>query len=242
MSTEPSISEGEVLVCIPTYNERENITRIVSQVLRELDAAHILIIDDNSPDDTGKLADGLASVDHRIHVLHRPEKEGLGCAYRAAYRWALPREYFFIFEFDADGSHAPCDIPILLDALKDHDMAVGSRFVPEGKTEDHTIRKMISRSGSAMARRILRLPVLDLTSGFLGLRRRTLETIEIGTLKSRGYAFQIELKHRVYLAGLRIKEVPITFSKRRQGESKMNTDIIFEGLRYLMHPHPRSGK
>lgn len=228
------MSEGDVLICIPTYNECRNIEYISGQVLRALPQAHLLIIDDNSPDGTGRIADSLAAADSRVHVLHRQTKGGLGSAYRAAYAWALAKEYRFIFEFDADGSHDSSDIGVLLEQLAKCDMVVGSRFVTGGKTGDGFLRRVVSRTGSSLAGVVLGLPVTDLTGGFLGLRREVLEAIDVTTLQAKGFAFQIELKHRVHSAGFLIVEVPISFSKRRRGESKMNFGIIVEGLRYLM--------
>lgn len=230
---EPSNAEGDILICIPTYNECQNIQSTSDEVLGYLPIAHILIIDDNSPDGTGRIADDLAAADRRVHVLHRRVKGGLGSAYRAAYAWALERDYRCIFEFDADGSHRPSEIPKLLAALADHDMVVGSRFAPGGTNTDGVVRRMVSRTGSSLARLVLKVPIMDLTGGFLGLRRQVLETIDVQGLDADGFAFQIELKYRVFSAGFRIAEVPISFSKRRVGDSKMNMGIIVEGIRSL---------
>ncbi len=219
------------VICIPTYNERENIDRIVPQVLSELPGAHVLVIDDNSPDGTGELADRLASSDQRIHVLHRQTKEGLGRAYIAGFGWALERNYQFIVEFDADFSHNPAYLPEMIFRLQTKDVVIGSRRVRGGGVENWGLkRKLISSAGSIYARMVLGIPVKDLTGGFNGFRREALESIGIGSIQASGYAFQIEIKYRAVKQGLRVEEMPILFPDRTRGESKMSSSIFLEAM------------
>lgn len=221
---------NEALVCIPTYNERENIPSIVKELLH-VAPVDILIIDDNSPDGTGAVADLLAAEDARVHVLHRPGKQGLGKAYLAGFQWALERHYEFIFEMDADFSHQPRYVPEFLRAIQDHDLVLGSRYVPGGGTENWSqLRKFISQGGSLYARTILGLSVKDLTGGFKCFRREVLEAIDLDSVESTGYSFQIELTYRAAQKGFRIKEVPIVFYERVAGNSKMSKDIVLEAV------------
>tara|TARA_Y100001954_G_scaffold239150_1_gene311543 strand:- start:3004 stop:3720 length:717 start_codon:yes stop_codon:yes gene_type:complete len=221
---------NEALVCIPTYNERENIPSIVKELLH-VAPVDILIIDDNSPDGTGAVADLLAAEDARVHVLHRPGKQGLGKAYLAGFQWALERHYEFIFEMDADFSHQPRYVPEFLRATQDHDLVLGSRYVPGGGTENWSqLRKFISQGGSLYARTILGLSVKDLTGGFKCFRREVLEAIDLDSVESTGYSFQIELTYRAAQKGFRIKEVPIVFYERVAGNSKMSKDIVLEAV------------
>lgn len=225
-------SERRVLICMPTYNEKDNIRNITSAILDEVPHVHILIIDDNSPDGTGAIADELAEADERMHVLHRTEKAGLGPAYIAGFRWALGRGYDYIFEMDADFSHQPKYLPTMIGLLDhDADVVIGSRYVAGGGTENWgLIRKIISRGGGLYARTILGVGIQDLTAGFIGWRRKVLETIDLDGIEASGYVFQIEMKYRAHKAGFRIVETPITFPDREVGESKMSTSIALEAV------------
>ncbi len=221
----------KALVVIPTYNEAENIVPVVGAVQAAVPGASILIVDDNSPDGTGAIADQLSAGNARVSVLHRPAKEGLGRAYLDAFRWALPRGYEYAIEFDADFSHDPKRLPAMLDAMSDADVAVGSRYVEGGGTENWGLaRKVISSGGSLYSRLVLGVPVRDLTSGFVCWSRRALEEIDLDRVASAGFAFQIEMKYRALRKGLRIREVPILFVDRRAGKSKMSRRIFFEAL------------
>jgi dolichol-phosphate mannosyltransferase len=220
------------LACIPTYNERENVGTITRAVLAADPRLDVLIIDDSSPDGTGQLADALASADERVHVLHRPEKQGLGRAYLDGFRWALGRGYQYVLEMDADFSHDPKYLPQLLDAAEQGtDLVLGSRYVPGGGTLNWgPVRKLISRGGSLYARLALGISIRDLTGGFKCFRRSVLESIDLGAVRSSGYAFQIELTYRALKKGFRVKEVPIVFEDRRVGQSKMSRTIFLEAL------------
>lgn len=220
------------LVIIPTYNERDNLEAITSAVLRAEPRVDVLVVDDNSPDGTGQLADELASREPRIQVLHRARKEGLGRAYLHAFSWGLERGYRYIIEMDADFSHDPKYLPRLLDeAESGADLVLGSRYVPGGGTVNWgVLRQVISRGGSLYARSILSVPVRDLTGGFKCFNRRVLEAIDLGTVQSTGYAFQIELTYRAIKKGFAVKEVPIVFEDRRVGQSKMSRKIFLEAF------------
>lgn len=219
------------LIVMPTYNERENIEQIVHAIHAVVPFAHLLIVDDGSPDGTGAIVDAMATADQRIHVLHRTGKLGLGTAYIAGFRWALAREYERIFEMDADFSHNPKYLPVMLEAAESADMIVGSRYVTGGGTEDWGLaRRFISRGGGLYARTILGMKVQDLTAGFICYRRETLEKINLDAITSTGYVFQIELKYRVHRLGMRIVEVPIIFPDRRLGTSKMSAGIAAEAI------------
>jgi dolichol-phosphate mannosyltransferase len=221
-----------VLVVIPTYNERENLPAILAAAKSHLPDAHFLIVDDGSPDGTGDLADALAREDDHVHALHRPGKLGLGTAYITGFRWALARDYEYVFEMDADFSHDPRYLPLLLDAARQGaDVVVGSRYVSGGGTVNWGIlRQVISRGGSLYARTILGVGVRDLTSGFICWRRGTLAAIGLDRIASNGYSFQIEMKYRALQAGFRLVEVPIVFVDRRVGASKMSRRIFVEAL------------
>jgi dolichol-phosphate mannosyltransferase len=226
-------SGKDAIICIPTYNEALNITRIVPAVLERVPKAHVLIVDDNSPDGTGTLADGLASEDKRIHTLHRNGKKGLGKAYTAAFAWALKRDYEFVFEFDADFSHNPKYLSRFVDLLAQDqaDVVIGSRRVKGGGVENWAPhRKFISWGGSTYSRLVLRTPIRDLTGGFNGFHRKVLENIGLDEIQSSGYCFQIELKYRASKMGYRILEEPIIFPDRQLGKSKMSGSIFFEAL------------
>ena len=219
------------LIIIPTYNETENLPSLIPAIHEHLPEAHVLVVDDNSPDGTGPLADTLAAADERIHVLHREGKAGLGTAYIAGFRWGLARDYQFLFEMDADFSHQPRYLPDLLRAAQDHDMVIGSRYVPGGGTEDWGVmRKLMSRGGSLYARTILGVSIRDLTGGFKCFRREALEAIDLDGIRSKGFGFQVEMNYKVSRQGLRVAEVPIVFPDRSRGTSKMNRRIFFEAL------------
>lgn len=224
-------SANAALVCLPTYNERENIQSIIEEILHSA-PVDILVIDDNSPDGTGQVADLIASRERRVHVLHRAGKEGLGRAYIAGFQWALSRHYKYILEMDADFSHQPRYLPEFLRAIERYDLVLGSRYVEGGGTENWSKgRKLISKGGSLYARTILGLPVQDLTGGFKCFRREVLEAIDLESVQSTGYAFQIELTYRAYKHGFRVKEIPILFYERIAGNSKMNRKIVLEAIR-----------
>ncbi|HEY0494202.1 MAG TPA: polyprenol monophosphomannose synthase [Kutzneria sp.] len=222
---------GQVLVVIPTYNERENLGPIVARLHEALPEVHALVVDDGSPDGTGELADQMAAADDRVHVLHRTEKAGLGAAYVAGFGWALERDYGVIVEMDADGSHGPEDLPRLLDALTDADLVLGSRYVPGGRVVNWPkYRELISRGGGLYSRLALGAKVRDITGGFKAFRREVLEKINIQSVASQGYCFQIDLTWRTIEAGFEVVEVPITFTERAIGQSKMSGNIVREAL------------
>ncbi|QDZ15661.1 polyprenol monophosphomannose synthase [Humibacter ginsenosidimutans] len=219
------------VVIIPTYNEAQNIAWIVGRVRNAVPDASVLIVDDGSPDGTGELADGLAANDAAVAVLHRAGKEGLGAAYRAGMRWALERGHDVIVEMDADGSHRPEDLPPMLAALDKADVIVGSRWVPGGGVVGWPLyRKAISRVGSAYARFALGVPVRDMTGGYRVFTADALERIDLDAVLSQGYCFQIDMLWHAQVAGLRIREVPITFPERERGNSKMSGAIVLEAM------------
>ncbi|HYK06225.1 MAG TPA: polyprenol monophosphomannose synthase [Gaiellaceae bacterium] len=221
-----------VCVCLPTYNERENLEpmlRALAGVLAPDD--RVLVIDDNSPDGTGELADRLATELGFVDVLHRPRKEGLGPAYLAGFRRALDAGAELVVEIDCDFSHDPNDVPRLIAAAEDADLVLGSRYVPGGGVENWgLIRRAISYGGSLYARIVLGLSVRDLTGGFKCIRRAVLEAIPLDEVRSRGYAFQIELTYRAIRKGFRVQEVPIRFTDRVVGGSKMSRAIVLEAI------------
>jgi dolichol-phosphate mannosyltransferase len=220
------------LVCIPTYNECDNLEPIVRAVLAADPRVDILVVDDNSPDGTGALADRIAAAEPRVRVLHREKKQGLGRAYLHAFRWALAEPYTYVIEMDADFSHDPSYLPNLLDtAQAGADLVLGSRYVTGGGTVNWGVgRKLISRGGSLYARSILGVGVRDLTGGFKCFHRRVLESLDLDAVQSSGYAFQIELTYRALRKGFRVREVPIVFEDRRVGHSKMSRRIFLEAL------------
>jgi dolichol-phosphate mannosyltransferase len=222
----------KTVVVIPTYNEIDNLARIADRILSTAGSAHILIVDDNSPDGTGALADELSRKDSRIHVMHRIEKDGLGAAYREGFRWALAHDYDFIVEMDADGSHQPEELPRMLALLNEGaDVAIGARWIPGGVIKNWPAhRKLISRSGTAYARLLLRSKLHDLTSGYRGFRADALRAVDLSSVNSQGYCFQIEMAWLFERSGATIREFPITFVEREEGVSKMSTGIVFEAL------------
>jgi dolichol-phosphate mannosyltransferase len=222
---------GHVAVVIPTYNELANLEDIVTRVRAAAPAADILVVDDNSPDGTGDLADKLAAADDHVRVLHRAGKAGLGAAYVAGFGWALERGYGTIVEMDADGSHDPADLPRLLTALEGADAVIGSRWVPGGIVVNWPrSREILSRAGNAYARVMLGIGVHDATGGYRAYRAGTLRAINLAGVQSQGYCFQVDLTLRTVNAGLAVREVPITFTERTQGASKMSRAIVAEAL------------
>ena len=222
---------GRIVVIIPTFNERENITTIVGRVRASVPEAHILIADDNSPDGTGAIADELSAADDQIHVMHRLGKEGLGAAYLAGFAWALQNGYDVVVEMDADGSHQPEQLPRLLDALRNADLVLGSRWVPGGSTVNWPkSRQFISQGGSTYTRLMLGVPLRDATGGYRAFRADTLRKLDLHEVASQGYCFQIDLAWRAVQRGLRVREVPITFVERTAGASKMSRKIVVEAL------------
>ena len=221
--------EPHVLIIVPTYNERENLPRLLETISGVLPEAHVLIVDDASPDGTGKIADARAAEDDRIHAIHREGKLGLGTAYLAGFEWALARDYTYIFEMDADFSHDPAALPRFLDAARDADLVLGSRWIPGGGIVGWPIhRKMISKFGSLYARTVLGVDVRDLTGGFKCFHRRVLQAIGLETVRTIGYGFQIELTFRALQQGFKIVEIPIQFTDRIAGKSKMSANIFSE--------------
>lgn len=219
------------VVIIPTYNERRAIRDIVGRVRRAVPDADVLIVDDASPDGTGELADELARTIPRVHVLHRPGKQGLGAAYKDAYGWALERGYARLVQLDADGSHQPEQLPRLLDALRTSDLVLGSRWVPGGATENWPAsRRLISKGGSRYTRLMLGVPIHDATGGYRAFRADTLRRLDLHEVASQGYCFQIDLAWRALQRGMRVTEVPITFVERTSGTSKMSRKIVVEAL------------
>jgi len=223
------MNEDRACVVLPTYDERENLPLIVPRILETAPEIDVLVVDDNSPDGTGAIADELASREPRVRVLHRPRKEGLGRAYLAGFAEALDAGYGRILEMDADFSHDPSSLPALLAA--DADVVLGSRYVPGGGTVNWGLgRRLLSRGGSLYARTILGVRVRDLTGGFKCFRREVLEKLDLPSVRSSGYAFQIELTYRALRRGFRVVELPITFVDRRVGRSKMSRRIVAEAL------------
>ena len=221
------------VLCLPTYNERENLEAMIEALGGVLDTAtdRVLVIDDGSPDGTGEIADRLAKEHSWVSVLHREAKEGIGPAYIAGFRRALDEGAELVLEMDCDFSHDPADVPRLIEAAADADLVLGSRYAPGGGTANWgLVRRVISRGGSLYAQVILGLRIRDLTGGFKCFRRAALEAIDLDALSAHGYAFQIETTYRIARAGLRVREVPITFVERRAGASKMTGSIVAEAM------------
>jgi dolichol-phosphate mannosyltransferase len=227
-----SATQGPAWLVLPTYNEAGNIEPFVEAVRPNLPpSARLLIVDDNSPDGTGEIADRLAAADERISVLHRPRKEGLGPAYIAGFRHALERGAGLVLEMDSDFSHDPAQLPRLFEASERADLVIGSRYVPGGSAADWSAGRLaISRGGSAYARLVLGVKVRDLTGGFKCFRREVLEAIDLDSVESKGYAFQVETTYRAIRRGFRVVEVPITFRDRQVGSSKMSRSIVAEAV------------
>ena len=219
------------LVVIPTYNEIENIAKITEKVLSLNRGIDILIVDDNSPDGTGDEADKLASMHEEINVIHRPCKLGMGRAYVDGFKWATEKGYEYIFEMDADFSHNPKDLCRLLDNMDGCDLCIGSRYVPDAGVVNWPVwRELLSRYASIYVRIITRMPILDTTGGFKCYRSEVLEKIDLDDIHSEGYAFQIEMHYKTWKNGFKMKEIPIIFTERRAGQSKMSKKIIFEAF------------
>lgn len=219
------------LVIIPTYNERENLPVLVQEILRVDPSLDVLVVDDNSPDGTGVLAESLAQQTSRVHVLHRLGKQGLGTAYLAGFRYALAGSFVRVIQMDADFSHRPQDLRRLLDASTGADVVIGSRNVPGGEVENWSLlRRVVSKGGSLYTRLLLGLPVRDCTGGFKCFRREVLEALDLDRVRSNGYGFQVEMNYLCHRQGFRIVEVPITFPDRTAGRSKMSARIFLEAL------------
>ncbi len=222
---------GRILVIIPTYNEIDNVDMITGRLRASVPEAHILVVDDNSPDGTGRRADELAATDDHLHVLHRQGKEGLGAAYKAGFAWGLERDYDVIVEFDADGSHQPEQLPRVLAGLHDADMVKGSRWVPGGSVVNWPLhRELLSRGGSIYTRLMLGLPVKDITGGLNAFRAPTLRAILNDPIDGQGYGIQRDLTWNAHKRGFRIAEVPIEFIERTHGESKMSGNVVKEAM------------
>jgi dolichol-phosphate mannosyltransferase len=221
----------KALVIVPTYNEAENIRELVPRILEQDPGVEILIVDDNSTDGTGALVDELRNTEPRLHVLHRPKKLGLGTAYVAGFRYALEHNYDLVFEMDADFSHDPDSIPAFLDAVKDADLVLGSRYLNGVTVVNWPLSRLILSYGANVYTRVITgMPLKDATGGFKCFRRTTLERIDLDRVRSDGYGFQIEMNFIAWRKGLRIKEIPILFVDRRVGISKMNRKIIWEAM------------
>ena len=239
-------------VILPTFNEAGTIGEVIGSLLAATPEVDLVVVDDNSPDGTGRIADEHASRNPRVRVLHRARKEGLGPAYIAGFRDALARDYDAIIEMDSDLSHNPADVPRLLAAVETADLVIGSRYVAGGGTANWSkARELLSRSGNRYARAALKVPLHDATGGFRIFRRAVLEELPLDQISSQGYGFQIEMAWRTWLLGFKVAEIPITFTERREGESKMSRAIVAEALRQIAvwgtkrkrptgEPHPRS--
>ena len=240
------------LVILPTYNEAGTILEVINGVLASTPVVDVLVVDDASPDGTGKIADGVAAGEQRVQVLHRPGKGGLGPAYLAGFRHGLERGYDAFIEMDSDLSHDPADVARLLTGAAEADLVIGSRYVPGGSTVNWSAgRRRLSRAGTLYAKLMLGLPLTDATSGFRCYRRELLETIPLGEITTEGYAFQIEMAWRAWTLGFNAREIPIVFTERREGASKMSRRIVAEALwrvfrwslrmsRAPRRPNPRS--
>ena len=220
------------LVIVPTYNERFNIARIIPAVLAQDPALEVLVVDDGSPDGTGAIVDAIAATNSRVHVIHREKKLGLGTAYLSGFRWALERKYDLVFEMDADFSHNPERLPEFLEAIKEADLVLGSRY-QDGHVNVVNwpmSRLFLSYGANVYARFVTGLPIFDVTGGFKCFRRNVLESIDLNAVKSNGYAFQIEMSYRVWKRGFRLFEIPIIFVDRTEGVSKMSKKIVREAV------------
>ncbi|GHO82031.1 polyprenol monophosphomannose synthase [Dictyobacter formicarum] len=225
----------KTLIIIPTYNEAENLPSLIRGIFAYVPETDVLVVDDHSPDGTGQLVEEMSKLDGRIHCIHRPGKLGLGTAYIAGFKYAIAHKYDAAFEMDADFSHDPQHLPAFLSAIKDADLVIGSRYIPGGGTPNWSLmRRLISSSGNIFARTVLRLPVRDCTGGFRCYRCQVLEAIDLDTVQSRGYAFQVEMTYRVLNKGFIVVETPITFVDRRLGQSKMSRSIVLEAFTYVL--------
>jgi len=242
---------ASALIVIPTYNERSNVTRLATQLLEQYPQVELLFIDDNSPDGTGQLLDELAQREARIHVLHRPGKQGLGTAYILGFKWALQRDYAYIFEMDADFSHDPKYIATFLNAVQDADLVLGSRYTQGVSVINWPLsRLLLSKFATLYVRLVTGMPASDATGGFKCFRREVLATLDLDSIRSNGYSFQIELTYYAWMAGFRIREIPIIFYDRVDGISKMNRKIVREAVwvvwrlwfTHLLRRKPRTGR
>ncbi len=225
----------KTLIIIPTYNELENLRPILNEIFSFAPLTDVLIVDDNSPDGTGKLADEISAENPQVHLLHRSGKLGLGTAYIAGFKYAIEHGYDAAFEMDADFSHDPRYLPDFLKAIEDADLVIGSRYIPGGSTPNWSFtRRMISGCGNIFARFMLGIPVHDCTAGYRCYRREVLQSIDLDTIQSQGYAFQVELAYRVMRQGFKIVETPIVFMDRRVGKSKMSRAIVIEAFTYVL--------
>ncbi|HXI83779.1 MAG TPA: polyprenol monophosphomannose synthase [Verrucomicrobiae bacterium] len=223
--------DERALVIIPTYNERENIRSIVELVLSQVPNLEILVVDDNSPDGTAAIVTEMAQAEPRVHLLSRAGKLGLGTAYIAGFKWGLSRGYAYLIEMDADFSHDPREIPNMLKAIQEADLVLGSRYIDGVRVVNWPLSRLVlSKGASYYVRIITGLPVYDPTGGFKCFRRKVLETLELDEVRSNGYAFQIEMTHKAWMKGFRIREIPITFADRSAGQSKMSGHIVREAL------------
>jgi dolichol-phosphate mannosyltransferase len=219
------------LIVVPTYNERENLPPLLDRIFDVVPQVEVLVVDDNSPDGTGQLADARAASDPRVHVLHRAGKEGLGKAYLAGFKWALERDYTHVFEMDADFSHDPATLPRFLEAAEHADVVLGSRWVEGGGTVGWPLRRqLLSKGGSLYARTVLGVDIRDLTGGFKCFHRRVLAAMDLDAVQTRGYGFQIELTWRALRQGFKVVEIPIRFADRVAGQSKMSMRIMSEAF------------
>lgn len=225
----------KTLIIIPTYNELENLPPLLKEIFSYAPSTDILIVDDNSPDGTGALADKMSEEDPRVHVLHRSGKLGLGTAYIIGFKYVIANRYDVAFEMDADFSHDPRYLPDFLAKIEQADLVIGSRYVPGGSTPNWSLlRRLISGCGNIFARTVLRIPVHDCTAGFRCYRREVLENVRLDTIQSQGYGFQVEMAYRTLKLGYRIVETPIVFMDRRVGKSKMSRAIVLEAFTYVL--------
>ena len=221
----------KALVIVPTYNERDNLPPLIERLLKLPVPVEVLVVDDNSPDGTGELADEIAAKHPQVKVLHRQEKNGLGRAYIAGFKWALERDYEFIFEMDGDFSHNPDDVPSFLKAAQDADLVIGSRYRNGIRVINWPLKRlMLSMGAGKYVRLITGMPISDPTGGYKCFRRKTLQALDLDAIRSNGYSFQIEMSHKIWRQGLRIAEVPIVFTDRFVGTSKMSRKIVWEAL------------
>jgi dolichol-phosphate mannosyltransferase len=227
----PASRMNQTLIVVPTYNERENLPPLIQRLLSLPVAVDVLVVDDNSPDGTGQIADALAANHSSIHVLHRSEKNGLGRAYIAGFKWALEKGYEFIFEMDGDFSHNPDDIPKFLEAVQNADLVLGSRYINGIRIINWPLRRlMLSKAAANYVHIITGMPFTDPTGGYKCFRRRALEAIDLEAVRSNGYSFQIEMTHKIWRHGMKVVEVPIIFTDRFMGRSKMSGHIVREAL------------
>jgi dolichol-phosphate mannosyltransferase len=226
----------KTIVVIPTYNEKQNIEAMAQAVLEQLPQdGSILFVDDNSPDGTGEIIDSISLRENRVHCLHREKKEGLGRAYVAGFTKALEMQADRIIEMDCDFSHDPAMIPQMIEASLESDVVIGSRYIPGGKCVNWPFRRLlISKMGGLFVRTVTGMPIKDPTGGFKCFRREVIESIDLKTIQSSGYSFQLEMNHRTWMAGFKIKEIPITFAERRAGYSKITTGIAVESVKMVL--------